>query len=223
MRRILHLAAVVSLALSCASARVAPPEYDVLIRNGTIYDGSGGAPFVGDVAIQGDRIVAVVPASENPASASEPAHASTRGAHGKVEIDAHGQAVAPGFVNMLSWATESLLVDGRSQGDIRQGVTLEVFGEGWSMGPLNDAMKKESKEQQGDVTYDVDWTTLGEYLDSLTRRGISPNVASFVGATTVRIHELGYADRPPTPEELARMKELARPAKREGALGAGSA
>src|SRR5204863_427327 len=122
---------------------------------GTLPGGSGGAPFVGDVAIQGDRVVAVVAASENPARASEPAHANTRGAHGKGEIDAHGQAVAPGFVNMLSWATESLLVDGRSQGDIRQGVTLEVFGEGWSMGPLNDDMKKESQDQQGDVTYDV--------------------------------------------------------------------
>jgi N-acyl-D-amino-acid deacylase len=112
-------------------------------------------------------------------------------------VDVQGLAVSPGFINMLSWATESLLVDGRAQSDIRQGVTLEVFGEGWSMGPLNDAMKKESKEQQGDLKYDIDWTTLGEYLDGLVRRGISPNVASFVGATTVRIHELGYADRPP--------------------------
>jgi len=188
--------------------------YDVLIRNGTIYDGSGAAPYAGDVAIRGDRIAALAPSG---------AGSPLRGATAKLEIDAHGQAVAPGFVNMLSWATESLIVDGRSQGDIRQGVTLEVFGEGWSMGPLNDAMKKESKEQQADVRYDIDWTTLGEYLDSLVRRGISPNVASFVGATTVRIHELGYADRAPTPEELERMKELVRQAMREGAMGVGSA
>src|SRR4029079_12856172 len=145
-----------------------------------------------------------------------------RGATAKLEIDAHGQAVAPGFVNMLSWATESLLGAGRSQGDIRQGVTLEVFGEGWSMGPLNDAMKKESKEQQADVRYDIDWTTLGEYLDSLVRRGISPNVASFVGATTVRIHELGEADVQPDAAQLARMQALVRAARREGALGVGA-
>ena len=123
---------------------------------------------------------------------------------------------------MLSWATESLLVDGRAQSDIRQGVTLEVMGEGGSMGPLNDAMKKEMVEQQGDIKYPVAWTTLGEYLDQLAARGIAPNVASFVGATTVRVHELGYADRPPTPEELARMRKLVRQAMEEGALGVGS-
>jgi N-acyl-D-amino-acid deacylase len=123
---------------------------------------------------------------------------------------------------MLSWATESLLEDGRSQSDIRQGVTLEVFGEGWSMGPLNDAMKAEVREQQGDIRFDVAWTTLGEYLEHLERRGVSPNVASFVGATTVRIHEVGYADRPPTEAELARMEGLVRQAMEEGALGVGS-
>ena len=124
---------------------------------------------------------------------------------------------------MLSWATESLLVDGRSQADIRQGVTLEVFGEGWSMGPLNDAMKKQTVDEQGDLKYDVSWTTLGEYLDHLEKRGVSPNVASLVGATTVRIHELGYDDRPPTPAELERMKALVAEAMREGAMGIGSA
>ena len=123
---------------------------------------------------------------------------------------------------MLSWATDSLIEDGRSQSDIRQGVTLEIFGEGWSMGPLNDAMKKDAREQQGDINYEIDWTTLGEYLDRLVARGVSPNVASFVGATTVRIHELGYADREPTPEELARMQGLVRQAMREGALGVGA-
>jgi N-acyl-D-amino-acid deacylase len=131
-------------------------------------------------------------------------------------------AVSPGFINMLSWATETLLVDGRAQSDIRQGVTLEVMGEGGSMGPLNDAMKKETVEQQADIKYPVTWTTLGEYLDQLVARGIAPNVASFVGATTVRIHEVGYADRPPTPEELARMRKLVDQAMEEGALGVGS-
>jgi N-acyl-D-amino-acid deacylase len=123
---------------------------------------------------------------------------------------------------MLSWATESLIADGRSMGDIKQGVTLEVFGEGWSMGPLNERMKKEAVEQQGDIKYPITWTTLGEYLEFLEKKGVSSNVASFVGATTVRIHEIGYEDRPPTAEELARMKELVRLAMREGALGVGS-
>jgi N-acyl-D-amino-acid deacylase len=193
------------LALSCAS--VTPPRYDLVIRNGLIYDGSGSAPLRGGIAIQGDTIASV---------------GDLGSASGKVEIDAGGQAIAPGFINMLSWATESLIVDGRSQSDIRQGVTLEVFGEGWSMGPLNEAMKRESREQQGDIRYEIDWTSLGEYLDGLVRRGISPNVASFVGATTVRIHELGYENRPPTPAELERMKNLVRQAMREGALGVGS-
>ncbi|OGT97167.1 MAG: aminoacylase, partial [Gemmatimonadetes bacterium RIFCSPLOWO2_02_FULL_71_11] len=130
--------------------------------------------------------------------------------------------VAPGFINMLSWANEDLIQDGRSQGDIRQGVTLEVMGEGESMGPLTDSMKAEAARQQGDITYPITWTTLGEYLDTLVGRGISTNVASFVGATTVRIHEIGYADRPPTPEELQRMRALVRQAMDEGALGVGS-
>lgn len=194
------------LALS-GTARAAEPEYDLVLRGGTIYDGSGGRPFVGDVAVRGDRIVKVGSLGE---------------ARGKTEVDAKGLAVSPGFINMLSWATESLLVDGRGQSDIRQGVTLEVMGEGWSMGPLNEAMKKEAVEQQGDIKFDVTWTTLGEYLDHLVARGISPNVASFVGATTLRIHELGYENRPPTPEELARMRKLVAQAMEEGALGIGS-
>jgi N-acyl-D-amino-acid deacylase len=181
--------------------------YDVVLRGGTIYDGSGARPVVGDVAIDGDRIVAV---------------GSLADAKGKTEIDARGLAVSPGFVNMLSWATESLLVDGRAQSDLRQGVTLEVMGEGNSMGPLNDAMKKEGVEQQADIKYPITWTTLGEYLDQVVAKGIAPNVASFVGATTVRIHEVGYADRPPTPEELARMRKLVDHAMEEGALGVGS-
>jgi N-acyl-D-amino-acid deacylase len=172
-----------------------------------IYDGRGSAPFTGDVAVLGDSVAAVGPAV---------------GGTGRTEIDARGLAVAPGFINMLSWATESLLEDGRGQSDIRQGVTLEVFGEGWSMGPLTDSMKKEMVALQGDIKFDVTWTTLAEYLDHLVARGISPNVASFIGATTVRIHELGYEDRPPSPEELARMRALVRTAMEEGALGVGS-
>jgi N-acyl-D-amino-acid deacylase len=162
---------------------------------------------VGDVAVNGDRIAAV---------------GALGRAKGKKEIDARGLAVSPGFVNMLSWATESLLVDGRAQSDLRQGVTLEVMGEGESMGPLNDAMKKEMVEQQGDVKYPITWTTLGGYLDHVVSRGIAPNVASFVGATTLRVHEGGYANRPPTAEELARMRKLTDQAMEEGALGVGS-
>jgi N-acyl-D-amino-acid deacylase len=195
------------LAVLLAQPAAAAETYDVILRGGTLYDGSGGKPFTGDVAIRGDRIAKVGDLGD---------------ARGKSEIDVRGLAVAPGFVNMLSWATDSLIVDGRGMSDIKQGVTLEVMGEGFSMGPLNDAMKKESKEQQGDIKYDITWTTLGEYLDHLVQLGISPNVASFVGATTVRVHEIGYADRPPTAEELERMKTLVRQAMEEGALGIGS-
>jgi N-acyl-D-amino-acid deacylase len=182
-------------------------KFDVLIRNGTVHDGAGGPPFQGDVAIRGDAIAAV---------------GHLKNARAGREIDATGLAVAPGFVNMLSWATESLIQDGRSESDIRQGVTLEVFGEGWSMGPLTEAMKKEMVRRQRDVRFDVEWTTLGEYLDGLVERGVSCNVASFVGATSVRIHVIGYDDRPPTPDELERMQELVREAMAEGAVGLGS-
>ncbi len=182
-------------------------RYDVVIRHGTIYDGSGNPPVQADLAIAGDTIAAIGDLS------------SARGAK---EIDATGLAVAPGFTNMLSWANESLIEDGRSQSDIRQGVTLEVMGEGDSMGPLSDTMKVIGKQQQGDIKYDLAWTTLGEYLDYLVKKGISTNVASFVGATTVRVHEIGYADRPPTGPELERMKALVRQAMEDGALGVGS-
>src|SRR5690606_8635166 len=161
-----------------------------------------------DVAIRGDRIAALLD-PEADASAA-------------LRVDAAGRAVAPGFINVLSWATESLIEDGRAMSDTKQGVTLEIFGEGWSMGPLNEAMKAELVARQSDIRYDVEWTTLGEYLDYLVRRGITPNVASFVGATTVRIHELGEADVRPTPEQLARMQDLVRQAMREGALGVGA-
>ncbi len=182
-------------------------SYDLLIRNGMIYDGSGGAPYAGDVGIKGDRIVYAGP--------SRPANAARI-------VDAKGLAVSPGFINMLSWATESLLVDGRGLSDLRQGVTLEVMGEGWSMGPLNQQMKQLAVERQGDVKYSIEWTTLGEYLSLLERRGISVNVASFVGATTVRQNELGEKDIDPTPEQLARMRLLVRQAMEEGALGVGT-
>ncbi|NUM45475.1 MAG: D-aminoacylase [Anaerolineales bacterium] len=182
--------------------------YDLILRHGTIYDGSGGAGFVGDVALRSDAIAAV---------------GNLGDARGKREIDVAGLAVAPGFINMLSWATESLLHDGRSQSDIRQGVTLEVMGEAESMGPLNAQMKKDFVAQQGDIRYDVKWTTLGGYLEHLEKRGVSCNVASFVGGTTVRVHELGYADRAPTPDELQRMTKLVEQAMEEGAVGVSSA
>ncbi len=185
-------------------------KYDLIIRQGTVYDGSGKAPVVADIGINADTIAFIGDLSK---------------AKGKTTINANGLAVAPGFINMLSWATESLILDGNSQADIRQGVTLEVFGEGWSMGPLSDKMKADQREmmkRNPDWQYDIDWTTLGEYLESLERRGIAPNVASFVGATTVRIHELGYANRLPNPDELERMKALVKQAMQEGALGVGS-
>jgi len=195
------------LALLALPACASEPDVDVILRGGTLYDGSGSPGVVGDVAIQGDSIVAV---------------GDVGALRGATELDVAGLAVAPGFVNMLSWATESLLEDGTGQSDLRQGVTLEIFGEGESMGPLDDAMKADMVRFQGDLKFDVTWTTLGEYLETLERKGVAMNVASFVGATTVRIHELGYDDRPPTPEELARMQELVRQAMREGALGVGS-
>jgi N-acyl-D-amino-acid deacylase len=194
-----------TLIASAAAARAA--DFDLVLRGGTVYDGSGTPPRVADVAVAGDRIVAV---------------GDLAWAKGERELDVAGLAVAPGFVNMLSWAVESLIVDPRSLSDIRQGVTLEVFGEGWSMGPLNAAMKEEAQKQQTDFEYEIGWSTLGEYLDWLERRGVAPNVASFVGATTVRIHELGYANRAPTAEELERMRALVRRAMEEGALGVGS-
>ncbi len=170
-------------------------------------DGSGAPPIVGDVAILGDSVLAV---------------GELGGMTAASELDVTGLAVAPGFINMLSWATETLLVDPRGISDIVQGVTLEVFGEGSSMGPLTEAMRQEMVESQGDLEFDVTWTSLGDYLEHLETRGVSPNVASFLGATTVRIHELGYEDRPPEEDELDRMKELVREAMREGALGVGS-
>ncbi len=195
------------LLLLALTACDSPQHFDVLIKNGTLVDGTGKSSHIGDVGINGDTIAAI---------------GTLEGATGGIEIDASNLAVAPGFINMLSWATESLIQDGRSMGDIKQGVTLEVFGEGTSMGPLSPKMKRAKQEGQGPITYDVDWTTLNEYLESLTRRGISTNVASFVGATTLRVHTVGYEDRAPSPQELDSMKLLVKQAMEEGALGVGS-
>ncbi len=208
LKKLLSLTFLALLVAACA--RTEAPDtgasFDLLIINGSVYDGYGGEPVMADVAISGDRIVAI----GNKLGAA------------KQTIDATGLAVAPGFINMLSWATETLIEDGASESDIRQGVTLEVMGEGWSMGPLNDEMATQVGSDQGDIKFDVEWRTLGEYLQYLEKRGIATNVASFVGATTVRIHEIGFADRPPTAEELQRMRELVRTAMQEGALGVGS-
>jgi N-acyl-D-amino-acid deacylase len=207
IRRLLGLALAVWLAGCAAATQQSEPGYDVVIRGGTIYDGSGGTPYVGDVAVEGDRIAYVGPSAPG------------RGAR---EIAAAGLAVAPGFINMLSWSNESLIHDGRSQSEIRQGVTLEVMGEGWSMGPLTDEMKRLAVSRQGDIRFPIEWTSLGEYLEFLERRGISTNIASFVGATTVRIHELGEGDVDPTSDQLARMRALVREAMDQGAMGVGS-
>ncbi|MGH8178899.1 MAG: N-acyl-D-amino-acid deacylase family protein [Steroidobacter sp.] len=201
-----------SLAVLVCIAWLAPridaaESVDLLIRNGVIYDGGGGAPVRGDVAVRDGRIIAAGRLSDYTA---------------KQELDARGLAVSPGFINMLSWATDSLIHDGRGMSDIKQGVTLEVFGEGNSYGPVNDLIREEMLKTQGDIRYDITWTTLGEYLEFLVKKGVSPNVASFVGATTVRSHELGFEDRAPNAAELKRMQELVRQAMREGALGVGS-
>lgn len=194
----LFLLAFLVLFLGCSD-----PDYDIIISGGSIYDGNGNDPIEADIGIRGDSIAFIGDLSS---------------ASARKQVDATGMAVTPGFINMLSWATGNLVKDGRSMGDIAQGVTLEVFGEGWSEGPLNESMKKEG-------TFEVDtptWTTLREYLAVLEKGGISTNVASFVGATTVRIHEIGYENRPPTEEEMDRMKELVRQAMEEGAMGLGS-
>lgn len=206
MRNFLFALACLSLGALASCSRA--PEYDVIIRGGTVYDGSGKAPETTDLAIKGNKIAAI---------------GNLKDVRGIQEIDARGLAVAPGFINMLSWANESLIEDGRSQSDIRQGVTLEVMGEGESMGPLNPAMKKEMQDRQGDIKYRVEWTTLREYLDYLVRRGISTNVASFVGAATIREYAIGFENRAPNAEELALMCTLVRQSMEDGALGVGSA
>lgn len=206
MQRILLLLGFFSLFIltSCEEKST----YDIIIKNGLVYDGSGGEPQKADIAIMADTIAFIGDLSGQSGT--------------KQTIDANGLAISPGFVNMLSWSTESLIQDGRSLGEITQGVTLEVMGEGDSMGPLSDSVKAYSQRLQGDIKYKIEWTTLGEYLNYLEKRGVSTNVASFVGAATVRANELGYANRPPKPEELERMKQQVRKAMEEGAMGVGS-
>jgi len=202
----LRLSALLALSLV---GGVATPNghYDVLVRGGTVYDGTGSPGRRADVGIRGDAIAAVGDLSS---------------ASARTVVDARGLAVAPGFINMLSWSTESLIVDGRSQGEIRQGVTTEIFGEGNSMGPLTDEMKRRMKEEQGDLKYDVKWTTLAEYLAYLEKKGVAPNVASYIGAATMREYVIGLDDRPPTALEMDRMRALVRQEMQAGALGIGS-
>lgn len=198
MRSFLPALLLILFAGACSS-----PDADTIIRGGTIYDGDGGAPFVADVAIVADTIAAIGDLSAMTA---------------RTEVDASGLAVTPGFINMLSWAPGDLRRDGRSLSDIKQGVTLEIFGEGWSEGPLNETMKTEEYGPDNRPS----WSTLREFLEMLEDEGVSTNVASFVGATTVRIHEVGYENRPPTAEELERMKSLVREAMEDGAIGLGT-
>ena len=204
-----YLALLIAMALPWAVAGQTPvsEDFDVLIKGGTVYDGTGRSPRRADVAIKGDHIVAI---------------GNLGRARAQSVIDARGLAVAPGFINMLSWSTESLIVDGRSQGEVRQGVTTQIMGEGWSMGPLNDRLKKQMVAEQDDIKFDIEWTTLAEYLRYLEKRGVSQNVASYVGATTIRQYVLGEADVQPTPAQLLEMRELVRQAMEEGALGVGS-
>ncbi len=215
MTMILHPA--IHLAFFCAALLAVPAvdaqkpspsrEFDVIIKGGTIYDGTGAEGRVADVAIRGDRIAGVGDFENAPA---------------KNAIDARGLAVAPGFINMLSWSTQSLIQDGHSQSEIRQGVTTEVMGEGESMGPLNERMKKRMLEQQGDIKFEIKWNTLAEYLHYLERRGVSCNVASFIGATTIREYVIGLEDKQPTPQQLDEMRELVRKEMEAGALGIGT-
>ena len=182
-------------------------EFDTIIKNGTVYDGTGSEAQHVDLAIRGDRIAGV---------------GDYKNAKAKTVIDARGLAVAPGFINMLSWSTESLIQDGRSQSEIRQGVTTEIMGEGESMGPMNDRVREFMLKQQADIKYDITWKTLAEYLQFLEKGGISCNVASFIGATTIRENVIGFDDRPPTPQELDQMRELVRKEMEAGALGIGT-
>jgi len=194
-------------ALTTSCQRTTAPVYDILIAGGEVYDGSGGAPVKMDVAIAGDKIAKI----------GEVEHSLARRV-----VDASGQAVAPGFINMLSWSTDSLIADGNSQGEVRQGVTTQIMGEGDSMGPLTPAMKERMLKEQGDIKYPIEWTTLAEYLTYLEKKGVSQNVASYLGATTLREYAIGLEHKPPTPEQLELMRKLVRQEMETGALGIGS-
>src|SRR5438270_8825832 len=195
------------LLVSAVPAAELPEKFDVVIKNGTVYDGTGSEGHKADVAIRGDRIVGVGDFQNSSATNV---------------IDAHGLAVAPGFMNMLSWSTESLIQDGRSQSEIRQGVTTEIMGEGESMGPVNDRVREDKIREQTDIHYEIKWSTLAEYLQYLEKRGVSCNVASFIGATTIREYVIGFEDKQPTPEQLDAMRELVRKEMEAGALGIGT-
>jgi N-acyl-D-amino-acid deacylase len=199
--------AVLLLVLASRAAGEPSPAFDVVVRGGQVYDGTGAGPRRADVGIRGDRIAALGDLSK---------------AKTGTVVEAGGLAVAPGFVNMLSWSNQSLIADGRSQGEIRQGVTTQIMGEGESMGPWTEEMKRRRKERQGDIKYEIEWTTLAEYLRYLERRGIAQNVASFVGAATVREHVVGLDNRPPTPQQMEAMRALVRAEMEAGALGVGS-
>jgi N-acyl-D-amino-acid deacylase len=194
------------LLLSLVALLAAAP-FDVIVKGGLVYDGTGGPPRRSDVGIRGDRIAALGDLGK---------------ASAKTVLEVDGMAVAPGFVNMLSWSTESLIVDGRSQGEVRQGVTTQIMGEGVSMGPLTDAMKKTMKEEQGDIRYEIEWTTLAEYLAFLEKKGVAQNVASYLGATTVRNYVLGLDEVQPTPAQMEEMREVVRKEMAAGALGIAS-
>jgi N-acyl-D-amino-acid deacylase len=199
------LLALLAILVSCQ--RTTTPDYDIVIKGGEVYDGAGGEPVKADVAIAGDEIVRI---------------GQIEASQARRLIDASGQAVAPGFINMLSWSTESLIADGNSQGEIRQGVTTQIMGEGSSMGPLTPAMRERMIKEQGDIKYAIEWTTLAEYLQFLEKKGVSQNVASFLGATTLREYAIGLEDKPPTPEQLDLMRHLVRQEMEAGALGIGS-
>jgi N-acyl-D-amino-acid deacylase len=199
------LLALLAIFVSCQ--RTAAPDYDIVIKGGAVYDGTGGEPVKADVAIAGDEIVRI---------------GQIEASQARRVIDASGQAVVPGFINMLSWSTESLIADGNSQGEIRQGVTTQIMGEGFSMGPLTPAMKERMIKEQGDIKYAIEWTTLAEYLQFLEKKGVSQNVASFLGATTLREYAIGLEDKPPTPEQMDHMRRLVRQEMEAGALGIGS-
>jgi N-acyl-D-amino-acid deacylase len=193
--------------LLAVAALLAAAPFDVIVKGGLVYDGSGAPPRRADVGIRGDRIAALGDLGK---------------ASAKTVLDVGGMAVSPGFINMLSWSTESLIVDGRSQGEVRQGVTTQIMGEGQSMGPLTEAMKKTMKDEQGDIRYEIEWTTLGEYLAFLERKGIAQNVASYLGAATVRTYVLGLDNVQPTPAQMEEMREVVRREMEGGALGIGS-
>ena len=212
-REFVFATAFVTLTLSFAmsaqdqSSSPASGDFDVIIKGGTVYDGSGDEPRQADIAIRGDRIAGI---------------GDFKSATAKTIVDAKGFAVAPGFMNMLSWSTESLIQDGRSQSEIRQGVTTEIMGEGESMGPVNDRVREHMLRTQSDIKYDIKWNTLAEYLQYLEKRGISCNVASFIGATTIREYVVGFEDKAPTPQQLNEMRDLVRKEMEAGALGIGT-